>query len=192
MNEHGPITVEASRAEGRPAVRRPITVLLVVVISVTLATQTLSLLGGWSVIPAKVLELVLLFGGACVLSAGAGGRREVRRLLGGGTRWRIGVPTAVLVLAALPVLTVGVAALTGTLQNAKGGWVHILLLYLLFLVFGALTANLWEETVWGGFVQEPLMARHGLLVGSLLTSVPFFVIHLPVAFETDGWPGTSW
>jgi len=192
MNEHGRTTVEASRAESRPAVRRPITVLLVVAISLTLATQTISLLGGWSVIPAKILELVLLFGGACVLSARAGGRREVRRLLGGLTHWRIGVPTAIVVLAAMPALTVGVAAATATLKPPQGGWVQVLLLYLLFLVFGAITANLWEETVWAGFVQGPLMARHGLFVGSLLTSVPFFVIHLPLAFETNGWPGTSW
>ena len=39
------------------------------------------------------------------------------------------------------------------------------LTYLMFLVIGAVTANLWEETVWGGFVQGRLMARHGLLVG---------------------------
>jgi hypothetical protein len=36
------------------------------------------------------------------------------------------------------------------------------------------------------------MARHGLLVGSLLTAVPFFVIHLPLAFEANGWSGTTW
>jgi uncharacterized protein len=65
-------------------------------------------------------------------------------------------------------------------------------IYLLFLVFGAITGNLWEETAWSGFVQGRLMARHGLLAGSLLTAVPFFVIHLPLAFETEGWPGTSW
>ena len=68
----------------------------------------------------------------------------------------------------------------------------MVLLYLLFLIFGAVTANLWEETVWAGFVQGRLMARRGLLIGSLFTAVPFFVIHLPLAFETDGWAGTSW
>lgn len=35
--------------------------------------------------------------------------------------------------------------------------------------------------------------RHfGLLIGSLLTAVPFLVIHLPLAFESEGWSGTSW
>lgn len=193
MNPYTRTTAEeAPEAEGPRRRSRPITVLLVVTISLTLAAQTISLLSGWSVMPAKILELVLLFGGACALSARTGGRRELRHLLGGLTRWRIGVPAAILALAAMPALTLGVAAVTLSLQDPKGGWVQVLLLYLLFLVFGALTANLWEETVWAGFVQGPLMARHGLLVGSLLTAVPFFVIHLPLAFETDGWPGTSW
>ena len=66
------------------------------------------------------------------------------------------------------------------------------LTYLFFLAVGAITGNLWEETVWGGFVQGRLMARHGLLVGSLLTAVPFFLIHLPLAFENNGWRGTTW
>ena len=76
---------------------------------------------------------------------------------------------------------------TGTLHRPADGWISVGLTYLLFLALGAVTGNLWEETVWGGFVQGRLMARHGLLVGSLLTAVPFFLIHLPLAFETNGW-----
>jgi uncharacterized protein len=79
----------------------------------------------------------------------------------------------VLVLGAMPVLTAALAAATGSLQNTKDGWIQVVLLYLLFLTFGAVTAILWEETVWAGFVQGRLMARRGLL-----------------AFETDGWSGT--
>ena len=36
------------------------------------------------------------------------------------------------------------------------------------------------------------MAARGLLVGSLLTAVPFFLMHLPLAFEVNGWKGTTW
>jgi hypothetical protein len=36
------------------------------------------------------------------------------------------------------------------------------------------------------------MGRHGLVLGSLLTAVPVGLIHLPLAFESDGWAGTSW
>ncbi|MEN3266938.1 lysostaphin resistance A-like protein [Pseudonocardia sp.] len=173
-------------------VRRPIAVLLVSTVSLTLAAQAFFLLNGWNVMPAKVLELILLLGGATLLTALAGGRPEVRRLFAGLTRWRIGVGPMLMVVVALPLLTMAVGAATGSLQSVEGGWVQVAMMYLLFLVFGAITANLWEETVWGGFVQRRLMARHGLLIGSLLTAVPFFVIHLPLAFESKGWSGTSW
>jgi membrane protease YdiL (CAAX protease family) len=36
------------------------------------------------------------------------------------------------------------------------------------------------------------MDRHGLLVGSMVTAIPFGLIHLPLAFEGDGWTGTTW
>ena len=61
------------------------------------------------------------------------------------------------------------AAASGTLLNPGGGWAAEVGLYLFnTLIFGALTINIWEETAWAGFAQSRLMARHGLLVGSLL------------------------
>ena len=53
------------------------------------------------------------------------------------------------------------------------------------LIFPMLLINLWEETAWAGFVQTRLMARHGLLTGSLLTALPFAAIHIPLSFEGD-------
>ena len=92
----------------------------------------------------------------------------------------------------MPVLTIGVAAATGSLHTPAHGWAGEGLTYLaLFLLIG-LTASLWEETAWSGFVQRRLINRHGLLAGSLLTAIPFGLIHLPLAFETDGWAGTTW
>jgi uncharacterized protein len=178
--------------KARLEARRPITTLLVPTITITLTAQAISLLAGWNLMPAKVLELVLLLAGATFLTARIGGTSAVRRLYSGLVRWQIGPRNAFLVVLALPLLTLAVAAATGSMHSPKGGTGHVVLLYLLFLVFGAVTANLWEETVWGGFVQQRLMARHGLLTGSLLTAVPFFLIHLPLAFEDEGWPGTSW
>ena len=52
--------------------------------------------------------------------------------------------------------------------------------------FPGLLINLWEETAWAGFAQSRLMARHGLMVGSLLTAVPFAAIHIPMQFWGDG------
>lgn len=172
--------------------RKPVAFLLVPVITLTLAAQAVSLLNGWNVMPAKIFEIVLLLGGAIWFTAARTGRAGVRGLFAGLTRWRIGVPYALLVLVALPLATVAVAALTGTLSQPKDGVGQVVLFYLLALAFGAVTANLWEELVWAGLVQAPLMARNGILRSALLTAVPFFVIHLPLAFEEKGWPGTSW
>ena len=36
------------------------------------------------------------------------------------------------------------------------------------------------------------MSRRGLLVGSLLTAIPFALIHLPLAFEEHGLKATTW
>ena len=174
------------------AVRYPVMTLCVVAIGLTLPLQMALLLAGLDVFPGKLAELVFLTGTAALITAWADGRGAVRRLFGGLTRWRIGVGRWLLVVLAMPVLTVGVAAATGTLRAPAHGWVREGLLFLLLFVLIALTASLWEETAWSGFVQRRLMNRHGLLIGSLLTAVPFGIIHLPLAFEGDGWAGTTW
>jgi uncharacterized protein len=166
-------------------------VLLAVTIPFVWITQMGSLLAGVDVMPAKIAELVVLLGTATWISYRVGRRTEIRRLYAGLTRWRLGWRYPMLVLA-MPLLTLAVALATGTLHPPTSGWVSVIVTYLLFMVLGAVTGNLWEETVWGGFVQGRLMAARGLLVGSLLTAVPFFLIHLPLAFEANGWKGTTW
>jgi membrane protease YdiL (CAAX protease family) len=154
-------------------------------------TQMGSALAGLDLMPAKLAELLLLVGLAAAIARVADQRRGVRQLFAGLLRWRLGWHYLVLV-AAMPLLTVAVAWATGTLDRPTDGWLSVAVTYLMFLAIGAVTANLWEETVWGGFVQGRLMARHGLLMGSLLTAVPVFLIHLPLAFEANGWPSTTW
>jgi uncharacterized protein len=171
--------------------RHPIGVLLVAGTAFVWITQMASLLAGIDVMPAKLGELVVLLGLAIWISAVVGGRREVRRLFAGLTRWRLG-RRYLLLIAAMPLITLGVAVATGTLRSPADGWAAVVVTYLMFLVLGAVTGNLWEETVWAGFVQGRLMAARGLLVGSLLTAVPFFLMHLPLAFEASGWKDTSW
>jgi len=188
--EHGPDAVPRSWFQ-RAAISHPILLLLAVATPFVWITQMGSAVAGLDLMPAKLAELLLLVGLATAISRAADQRRGVRQLFAGLLRWRLGWRYVVLV-AAMPLLTVAVAVATGTLDPPSDGWISVALTYLMFLVIGAVTANLWEETVWGGFVQGRLMARHGLLVGSLLTAVPFFLIHLPLAFETDGWSGTTW
>ena len=174
------------------AVDRPITTLCVVAILPTLMLLTGLLLAGVDLFPGKLAQLVLMTVAATLITSWIGGRGAVRRLFGGLTKWRIGPGRWALVLVAMPTLTVGVAAATGTLHSPEHGWAGEVLIYLVLFALIALTASLWEETTWSGFVQLRLMDRHGLLVGSILTVIPFGLIHLPLAFEADGWTGTTW
>jgi membrane protease YdiL (CAAX protease family) len=149
------------------------------------------LLTGLSFGAAKLAELVLLIVAPVLVTRWIGGRAAVRTLFRGLTRWRLGLPRYLMILFAMPVLTLLIALVTGTVSTPAGGWANTALTYAVFLVAGALTGNLWEETAWSGFAQGRLMARRGLLVGSLLTAIPFALIHLPLAFEADGLAGTT-
>ena len=78
---------------------------------------------------------------------------------------------ALFVREVLDHATVALAAASGTLGPPSGGILVEVGSYLFAtLVFGALILNVWEELAWGGLAQTRLMARHGLLVGSLLTA----------------------
>jgi uncharacterized protein len=169
--------------------RHPISVFLVIVFGVFYPALGIPRLYGWS-IPAADLTTVLagtafglLFGGSVLVTCWSDGPAGVSRLLHGVLRWRIGVARYLLVLGALPALTLLIAAATGTLQTPPEGWAGMAGRYLLTVVLGALSTNLWEEAAWGGFVQGRLMGRYGLLAGSLLTAVPFVLIHVPGAFQ---------
>jgi membrane protease YdiL (CAAX protease family) len=50
--------------------------------------------------------------------------------------------------------------------------------------------NMWEETVWAGFVQTRLEHRHGLLSAAVLTALSFAAIHLPLLFWDDVSPSS--
>ena len=158
----------------------------------TWALQILFLVNGWELFPAKVAELVFLLGAGALVAARVGGRTGVRQMFSGVLRWRIGARWWALSVLALPVLTLAVAALGGALHRPAGGVLREALMFLFItLIFGALLGNLWEETAWTGFAQRRLMDRHGLLRGSLLTAVPYALIHLPLAWEEHGLAGTG-
>lgn len=172
--------------------RYPVTAFAVGAIVPTWAVHFLFLAMGWEVFGALLLELVFLLVSAVLVTARIEGRPGVRRLFAGAARWRIGWARFVVVLLAMPALTLLTAAVTGSLRAPAGGLAKEIMGYLfLTLIFGALLGNVWEETAWAGFAQRRLMDRHGLLVGSLLTAVPFALIHLPLAFDARGLHGTG-
>ncbi|HYN93073.1 MAG TPA: CPBP family glutamic-type intramembrane protease [Pilimelia sp.] len=173
--------------------RHPLGVFVAATIGLTWPVQIVSLANGWELMPALLLELAFLLGAATLITAWTDGRPGVRRLYAGALRWRIGLGRFVVLITAMPALALLVGAATGTLHTPPDGWASLLAPYLFqTLIFGLLLGNVWEETAWGGFLQARLMARHGLWTGSLLTAVPFVVMHLPLAFEQHGWHGTTW
>jgi membrane protease YdiL (CAAX protease family) len=161
------------RRPSHPHRRNPAGAFLAIGIGLTWPIQFALLAAGQDLTPDLLLELVFLLGGATLISAWTGGRAGVRRLFAGAVRWRIGFARFLVFTVAMPVLTLAVADVTGTLHRPGDGWGSLLVPYLInvFLV-GVRVGNVWEETAWAGFLQSRLMARHGLLIGSLLTTVP--------------------
>ena len=86
-----------------------------------------------------------------------------------------------LLLAAfgLPTVTWAVGAALGGAQPLTWGLVAF---YTADLIIGALVINVWEEMAWTGFFQRRAVSRWGAVGGSLVTSVFFAGIHIPLAF----------
>jgi membrane protease YdiL (CAAX protease family) len=172
--------------------KHPVLSFAVLAIVPTWAVQFFFLAQGWPLLPAIAIELVFLLGAATFVTARTEGREGVKRLYARAVRWRIGLGRFAVVLLAIPALTLAVAAVTGSVRTPAAGWGSEIYTYLfLTLVFGAVLGNVWEETAWAGFAQSRLMERYGVVKGSVLTAIPFALIHLPLAFEEHGLAGTS-
>ena len=171
--------------------RRPVLVFCLAAVGLVVVLQFALVFAGLSLVPGKLAELLVLPGLAIGITALIGGRAAVRGLLAGLLRWRLGVARWLLVVLAIPALTVGVGLVTGTYRAPGAGWGTELANYLVLLLLIGLTASVWEETAWSGFVQTRLTRRYGLLGGAMLTAVPFAVIHVPLAFENNGLAGTA-
>ncbi|PRY43258.1 CAAX prenyl protease-like protein [Geodermatophilus tzadiensis] len=175
------------------AARRPVTTLLAVTLPLGWALLAVPALAFHGVVPGGplpmepfVLALTLLVMLPTVLwvTAAADGRAGVRALLARAFRWRFGVGQWIAVLLALPVTTLAVGAALGRsitaadLPSVLGGAV-------VDLVVAVVVINLWEETVWAGFVQTRLEHRHGLVVAAVLTALAFGGIHLPMLLAAE-------
>ena len=76
-----------------------------------------------------MLTYGVLLGGS-VLTARRAGPGGIRLLFRGLLRWRIGWANAAVVVAAIPLATIGVAALTGTYVTPEDGWLPVISSYL--------------------------------------------------------------
>jgi membrane protease YdiL (CAAX protease family) len=172
---------------------RPVAAFLVMAIGLTWLALILSIALLGNAVPGILAELLILLGAAVLVTGAADGKPGVQALFRQTIRWRVGAGWYVAAVLALPALTVLIAAATGTFHQPADGWGTVAGSYLLnTLVIGALLGNIWEELAWTGVVQRRLMERHGLVAGSLLTAIPFALIHLPLAYADKGFAGTPW
>ena len=183
----------ANAAERRPSrltrftQRRPVTAYLVGALGIGLPLLVVPAIAGVPMMPFVLpMTYIAFLGSALVVTRLTDGPGGVRQLLSRLLIWRFSVARWAVIVLAVPVLTVALAAASGTLESPDGGWGSVLGDYLFStFIFGALLINLWEETAWSGFMQSRMMARHGLLVGSLLTWPPVVVYHVPLFFDGE-------
>ena len=172
--------------------RHPLLSFVVPAIAATWAVQLTFLALGLPLFPALVIELVILVTAAVTVTRHLTGRPGFRPLVAGALRWRFGIGWYALVVLSMPAVTLAVAWASGTLDAARTELAGAALSFaFLAVVYGAVLGNVWEELAWTGFLQSRLMDRRGLFVGSMITAVPFALIHLPLIFEADGLGGTS-
>ena len=170
-----------------PFVRRhPLTAFLLLVFGVGGTGLALPVVIAIPADPFLLLLLVALTGAALVVTRLADGPGAPRKLLSRVLLWRFGVGRWAVILLGVPLLTVALAAVSGTLTTPSDGWAVEVGWYLFnTLIFGALAGNVWEELGWAGFAQSRLMARHGLLLGTLVTAVFFAGIHVPLYLQGE-------
>lgn len=130
-------------------------------------------------LPVEAFLLLLVYvvhlGGAVMVACrtGPGG---IRRSFAGVLRWQIGWRNRVVVAGALPLATLAVALVMGTLSAPADGWPATIGNYLFVtFVFGALILNIFEETAWQGLVQRNLTRDRGPLRAAMLTAMRYLM-----------------
>ena len=124
-----------------------------------------------------VLVLVLLITTITVtrMVEGPAGVRMLRARV---TRWRVAWRWWLVAVAAVPAVTVALAAALGDSVVAPSS--SALVDEVVAAVVALLLINVAEETSWAGFLQTRLERAHGLLVAAVLTAVPFALVHIPI------------
>ncbi|MCV2489660.1 CPBP family intramembrane metalloprotease [Geodermatophilus sp. YIM 151500] len=194
----GPTAATAGRGLRAFTLRRPLTAFLLLALPAGWVLLAVPALAFHGVLPggrlpaepfALAMTLLVMLPAALWVVSVTEGRAGVRALLARTFRWRFGLGGWAAVLLALPVTTVAVGAALGR-GVRTADLPSVLATELLGLVVAVVVINLWEETVWAGFVQTRLERRHGLVAGAVLTALPFAAGHLPLAFAEDVTPSS--
>jgi CAAX protease family protein len=182
--------------------RHPIATFLVLVYATTAAlvfvprvlTEPGLLPGGAT--PHGVLQNVL--GSAVpafIVTALVSGRAGVRDLARRSLRWRVPLRWYLIsLLAPLLIFLIAITILYGLapLHALGQNWMQLFTAFLPALAIMILLNNVAEEIGWTGFVFARLQDRHGPLRAALLTTVFFWLFHVPSFYvETRSWAATA-
>jgi uncharacterized protein len=173
--------------------RRPLTGFLVIVLGLSWLLLSIPVLAFHGVIPganlpvevfALAATLLILLPTALWVTSITDGRAGLRALLARAFRWRFGIGWWLVVLFGLPVIALLLGLLFGgSLHTADLG--PVLIKQLGSIVLAVVVINLWEETVWAGFLQTRLEARFNFVLAAVLTALPFAGVHIPLLLLDD-------
>lgn len=125
---------------------------------------------------------------ALIVSWIIGGKNEIKRLLSGFTRWKVGVrwylAAAFLFLGPLAFAVI-YGALGNPIPGIKPGMTASA--FLAQVVFTLFSGPLAEEAGWRGFALPRLQKKYNALVSSLILGVIWCCWHIPLFFQ----PGSS-
>jgi uncharacterized protein len=179
-------------------IRHPIVTFLVLVYATTTAlvfvpkglTEPGLLPGGAT--PHGILENVLGSAApAFIVTALVGGKAGVWDLARRSFRWRVRLRWyAVSLLAPLLILLIAITILYGLapLRALAQNWLLLFTAFLPALAIMILLNNVAEEIGWTGFVFARFQDHHGPLRAALLTTMFFWLFHVPSFYvETRSW-----
>ena len=132
---------------------------------------------------------------AFIVTALVSGKAGVRDLARRSFRWRVPLRWYLIsLLAPLLIFLIVIAILYGLapLRALGQNWLLLFTAFLPALVIMILLNNLAEEIGWTGFVFARFQDRHGPLRAALLTTVFFWLFHVPSFYvETRSWATTA-
>lgn len=138
-----------------------------------------------------LISVVGCAGAAFAVTAMAGGRGAARDLARRSLRWRVPLRWYAVAFLAIPAATLVVCtALYGTapLRNLAENWPLVLTSFLPTLALMTVVYNVTEEIGFTGFLFARLQDGHGPIRAVLLTTVVFWLWHLPTfVVDTGSW-----
>jgi len=127
---------------------------------------------------ASLVLVLTLVSSALFITHLEGGRAATANLLRRAVRWRVPVRWWAVAVLALPVTSLVLALALGDQFTTPSA--STLGHEVVSIAVALLLVNISEEIAWAGFLQTRLERRHRFLVASLLTAVPFALVHLPI------------